>query len=286
MPLGLSLHIGLNQVDPDRYDGWDGTLLACENDARDMAALARSRGFEPTLLLTPDGTADRVTAALDAAAARLGPGDILLFTYSGHGGRLPDAPGGGERGTNGPGGTDDIEPDTYDETLVLRDRQFLDDEVRQAFRGFADDVRIVAVFDCCHSGSAIEVPAGGPERPAARHLPEPVRQRLAARDHAFYQELRRALAARRPAPDDPAGGEGPGALLLAACQDDQVALDGAVNGAFTGALLRVWDDGAFDGGYRAFHRAIRAAMPPTQVPNLHLTGSPAETFLDQRPFTV
>ena len=44
MSQGLSLHIGLNEVDPVHYGGWKGTLRGCENDARDMAALARALG--------------------------------------------------------------------------------------------------------------------------------------------------------------------------------------------------------------------------------------------------
>ncbi|MDP9071378.1 MAG: caspase family protein, partial [Actinomycetota bacterium] len=35
---GMSLHIGLNRVDPDGYNGWSGDLAGCENDARDMRA--------------------------------------------------------------------------------------------------------------------------------------------------------------------------------------------------------------------------------------------------------
>ena len=37
---GLSLHIGLNSVNPKHYAGWSGDLMACEFDAEDMAALA------------------------------------------------------------------------------------------------------------------------------------------------------------------------------------------------------------------------------------------------------
>ncbi|MFE0653903.1 caspase domain-containing protein [Streptomyces sp. NPDC059534] len=267
MATGLSLHVGLNQVDPARYEGWDGTLVACENDARDMARLARTAGFETTTLLTPDGTVAHVTAALGAAAARLGPGDILFFTYSGHGGQVPDA------------SDADDEPDALDETLVFYDRQFLDDEVRQAFRAFADDVRIVALFDCCHSGSSIEAPGGDDVR--GRYMPEPRQRQLYDRDRDFLAGLRRSLAASAPA-----DGKGPEALLVSACQDDQVASDGDVNGAFTEALLGVWDGGAFQGGYRDLHREVQRRLPPTQRPNLYLTGSPDETFLDQRPFTI
>ncbi|OKJ66001.1 caspase family protein [Streptomyces sp. CB02261] len=270
MATGLALHIGLNRVDPDRYEGWDGALVACENDARDMARIARAAGFESTVLLTPDCTVAGVTAALDQAAARLGPGDILLFSYSGHGGQVADDSG------------SDAEPDALDETLVLYDRQFLDDEVQRAFRAFADGVRIVALLDCCHSGSGIEVPGGGAAAEGTpRYLPEPRQRQLSDRDRSFYEELRRSLAKEASA-----DGAAPDAVLVSACQDNQVASDGDVNGAFTAALLRVWDDGAFTGGYRDFHRAIQRRLPPTQSPNLYLTGTPAPDFLSQRPFTI
>ncbi|MFE5594354.1 caspase family protein [Streptomyces sp. NPDC056549] len=269
MATGLSLHVGLNGVDPARYEGWDGTLNACEADAHDMARLARTAGFEATTLLTADGTVANVTSVLHEAAARLVPGDILLLTYSGHGGQVPDL--------DGP----DDEPDALDETLVFYDRQFLDDEVQQTFRAFADDVRILALFDCCHSGSSIELPGGEARENAGRFMPEPTQRSLNARDRDYLEDLRRSLAK-----DAPADGSVPDALLVSACQDNQVAADGARNGAFTGALLRVWDDGAFRGDYRTFHRDIQRLLPPTQSPNLYVTGTPAPEFLNQRPFTV
>ena len=41
MTKGISLNIGLNSVDPKHYGGWDGQLAGCENDANDMADIAR-----------------------------------------------------------------------------------------------------------------------------------------------------------------------------------------------------------------------------------------------------
>ena len=105
---GLSLHIGLNRVDPAHYDGWNGALNACEFDANDMEALAKSRGFEASKLLTDEATADAITAAIEDAADRLGPGDIFLVTYSGHGGQVPDK-------------NAEEEPDRSDETWVAFD---------------------------------------------------------------------------------------------------------------------------------------------------------------------
>jgi hypothetical protein len=62
-------------------------------------------------------------------------------------------------------------------------------------------------------------------------------------------------------------------------------MDGDHNGAFTEQLLRVWSQGAFSGNYGSFHARIKAALPPTQSPNLFTLGK-AGTFLAQTPFTV
>ncbi|MFD3540586.1 caspase domain-containing protein [Streptomyces sp. NPDC058662] len=283
MPTGLSLHVGLNTVDPARYEGWDGQLQACENDARDMAALARARGFSDTVVLTADGTVENVTAELRRAAGRLGDGDILLFTYSGHGGQLPD--------TAGP----DRERDRKDETLVLFDRQFLDDELHREFQRFQNGVRILVLLDCCHSGTGIEslanlltpdalraqfgTPDPGGVEAASRLMPVLQQDRVFARDRAFYEELRREVR-------EDGAGPGPGAVLIGACQDNQLASDGDVNGLFTARVLDVWGGGAFEGDLRGFHRAVQKRMPAIQSPSFHTTGAPSPDFLGQRPFTV
>ena len=64
-----SIHIGLNNVDPQQYGGWDGALAGCVNDANAMQEVAVSRGFDPKMLLNADATAEAVRAHLDAAAA-------------------------------------------------------------------------------------------------------------------------------------------------------------------------------------------------------------------------
>ncbi|MET9964023.1 caspase family protein [Streptomyces sp. NPDC006326] len=264
MPAGLSIHVGLNRVDPRRYGGWDGQLVACENDARDMAALARAAGFDDTVILTKEATADNITDALRTAAGKLGSGDILLFTYSGHGGQMPD--------------TEGDEPDELDETLVFFDRQFLDDELHREFGRFDDGVRVVSLLDCCHSGSAIEAVEAAGTQAAVRLMPVVEQQQDYERNRQFFRELQSELRGTK--------GDGVPAVLIAACQDDQVASDGRINGLFTEKLLRVWNQGAFSGGYADFHREIKKHMPANQIPNLYTTGNPGAEFLGQKPFTI
>ncbi|MCJ0874488.1 caspase family protein [Streptomyces sp. AP-93] len=284
MPTGLSIHVGLNKVDPAAYDGWDGKLLACENDAHDMASVARAGGFGDTVILTNDGTVENITGELRKAAGRLKSGDILLFTYSGHGGQMDNVVG------------SDDEPDRLDETLVFFDRQFLDDELYREFRRFEEGVRIFVLLDCCHSGSAIESLQGlltpealesqfqtrdpGQVEAASRLMPLLKQQEIFARDRPFYEGLQRELK------DGDGGRPEPGAVLIAACQDNQVASDGDVNGLFTANLLKVWGKGAFLGDYRTFHRDIQKRMPANQSPNFYTTGSPSAGFLKQKPFTI
>ncbi len=52
MAKGISLHIGVNTVNPLTYNNWIGQLFACENDAKSMQALAEASGFATTCLLT------------------------------------------------------------------------------------------------------------------------------------------------------------------------------------------------------------------------------------------
>ena len=62
-------------------------------------------------------------------------------------------------------------------------------------------------------------------------------------------------------------------------------MDGPFNGAFTGALLRIWNFGHFKGTYRTFHRKIQRLLPATQQPNLMMYGS-GKSFARQHPFKI
>src|ERR1043165_5289951 len=89
----MSLHIGLNSVDPAHYQGWDGQPPACEDDAKDMAAIAKSKKMKSSTLLTKNATRNATLAALRAAAKQLKSGDLFFLTYSGHGGQIDDVTG-------------------------------------------------------------------------------------------------------------------------------------------------------------------------------------------------
>jgi hypothetical protein len=281
MARGLSLHIGLNRVDAQRYAGWDGVLTACEADARDMAALAKAQGFAGSLLTTEHARRDAVQAAITDAARALAAGDIFLLTYSGHGGQIPDL--------------DDDEPDGMDETWCLYDGQLLDDELNALWNCFAAGVRVLVVSDSCHSGTVVRVVSSvrgsdaiaasgllaehGIEKPVYRFMPKEVALRTFRENRALYEGWAAKARGVRLEPKATV-------RLLSGCQDNQLSMDGTFNGLFTGTLLRVWKHGAFLGDYAAFHRSIVRLMPATQTPNHFLVGPPNPAFDVEKPFTV
>jgi hypothetical protein len=296
MARGVSIHIGLNKVDPAGYDGWSGVLKGCEADALAMEKIAKTCGYETKRLLTSDATSNAVCAAIGQAAQDLGRGDYLLLTYSGHGGQVPDSNG--------------DEDDGQDETWVLYDRMLVDDELYALWSQFVDGVRIFVLSDSCHSGTVVKMMLKSRDAPAApspkeswyRTLGEMAKGTKAVgfpQPDSRYKDIPGGVQARaweaksdvyrtdqwvagRPK-DRPVNAS---VILISGCQDSQLSMDGDQNGLFTENLLAVWNEGAFSQGHAAFCDAIRARMPATQVPNYFTTGATASDFEDARPFVI
>ena len=283
-PVALSLHIGVNEVDPNHYDGWSGPLAACEFDANDMAAIARFRNIAANVLLTKQATRNAVLSGIRAAAKKLRAGDFFFLSYAGHGGQVEDVSA--------------EEEDKLDETWCLFDGQLIDDEIYLELGKFAKGVRVLVVSDGCHSGTVTRAPVKPP--PGARMMPADIARRVYLKHKEQYDRLQRAVAKA-------AGGESPDAalarvavsqrltrvagkckasvILISGCQDNQTSLDGTNNGAFTEQLLKVWNKGAFTDNYTRFHARILGAMPASQSPNFFQLG-PAMGFAEQRVFKI
>ncbi len=268
---GISLHIGVNRVDPGHYGGWDGELQACEHDARDMRAIADSLGYRTGMLLTREATAEAVMAAIGEAARELRAGDMYLLTYAGHGGQVPD--------TNG----DEDDPEQQDETWLLWDRQLIDDELWALWGRFRAGVRIVVISDSCHSGTVTRqggVVGGVGVEGRARLLPPRQAAKVYRAQAALYDGIQEGL------PGTDAGEVRASVILISGCQDNQLSLDGPRNGLFTGNLKKVWRNGRFKGGYRKFRDAIARRMPERQTPNYTLIGRADPAFEARKPFEL
>jgi caspase domain-containing protein len=176
---------------------------------------------------------------------------------------------------------------------------------------FKPGVRVLGVSDSCHSETIFFVPAalgvGPPDGDLLVHdvdrtltNDEPVTgigqsfngTRRAISDAArrqhfegsrdFYKDLREVIPSRETAPPVTAS-----VLLLAACSDIQDAADGDPHGAFTQALLNVWDSGNFTGNYNDFLREIgENLIGIPQTPGLTPVGTTDPEFIAQRPFFI
>jgi hypothetical protein len=274
MANGYALTVGLNAVDPGHYQGWDGKLVACEADAKDMATVLKSKGFQVVTLLTKQATRDAVLQAIGNVAKAAKPGDIFVYTNSSHGGQLPDQEG--------------DESDGQDETICMYDGQIVDDELYAALGKFAPAVRVLLLSDSCHSGTmARDMPPAGAVPSAARSARDPrgMPLEVAARTYYAHQVMYDKLL-KDPANKRARDATRASILLISGCMDNQTSSDGAYNGLFTGTLLRVWNGGKFTGSYKKFWKKITSLMPKDQSPNFFWATARDPVFEGQAPFTI
>jgi hypothetical protein len=202
MPKALALQIGLNSVNPASYSGWSGPLAGCENDANDMANIAKKYAMTTTTLLTAKATRAAVLANLSNAAKTLQAGDLFFLTYSGHGGQMPDING--------------DETDKQDETWCLYDGELIDDELYAAISAFKDGVRLLVLSDSCHSGTVTrERPKeADPALVHAKLMPPDIAAKVYADHKDFYDQLQKDVAGVQGRETAQAGVNGWNATLI------------------------------------------------------------------------
>lgn len=273
-----SLHIGLNAVDSIHYQGWDGQLLCCENDASFYHELAKKAHFDTsTILLTQAATTEAVVHHLSDAAKTLKSGDLFFLTYSGHGGTMRDI--------------NFDEDDLQDETWCLYNRQFLDDELFEQLSHFAQGVKVFVISDSCHSGTVTRVVPSELELALRKDLesiyskyglrvrqaPAEVLEKTYRANKADYKEV----TEKDPVDMDAIGCS---ITLFAACQDNQKAAEWESYGLFTTMLKRVLENDKVFKSYTDFFEKVKGEVPPFQVPNLFTYGNPEALFTAEPPF--
>ncbi|MCJ1250279.1 Ca(2+)-dependent cysteine protease [Trapelia coarctata] len=150
-----ALLIGIN------YFGQRGQLRGCINDVKNMSTYLNNHfnyKREDMVILTDDQqnpmsqpTKQNILRAMHWLVKDARPDDSLFFHYSGmrHGGQTPDLDG--------------DEEDGYDEVIYPVDFRvnghIVDDEMHHIMvKSLAPGVRLTAIFDSCHSGSALDLP--------------------------------------------------------------------------------------------------------------------------------
>lgn len=148
-----ALLIGIN------YFGQRGQLRGCINDVKNMSTyLNEFFGYkrEDMVTLTDDQqnpmsqpNKANILRAMHWLVKDARPNDSLFFHYSGHGGQTKDLDG--------------DEDDGYDEVIYPVDFRtaghIVDDEMHRIMVApLQPGVRLTAIFDSCHSGSALDLP--------------------------------------------------------------------------------------------------------------------------------
>lgn len=129
----VSVHVGLNGVDPAHYNGWSGRLGGCVNDARGLAKFSP----QPILLLDNGATWGAIQQAIRVVAQAARQNNAtLVISISGHGGQIPDDNG--------------DERDGLDETGCFWDGQVRDDRELTLIASLPP-IKIILISDQCHS---------------------------------------------------------------------------------------------------------------------------------------
>ena len=267
-PRALSLHVGVNSLDPKHYAGWKGELKSCEFDADDMAGIAKSMGMKAKVLRTKAATRAAVLAALKDAGKQLKAGDFFFLSFSGYGSQVEDVSG--------------DEMDRKDDSWCLHDAQVIDDEIYAEISRWAVGVRVLVLLDSSPSGSVPRPHMPEPDPPPAGLRARLVSPLIAEKVYLLNEKLYDALQKSVKVTGVPA--PGPAVIVIEGCQHNQAAFEGKDNGVFTERLLHLWNQGSYQGSYARLFAMLVARMPSTQTPMLRTYGDVAG-FLTQAPFT-
>lgn len=209
MPAKRALVVGVD------YRGQSIALSGCANDAYAWAAYFAGAGYEVTLLVDdsnptganrkewerdhgkPAGAPTRANILCHLVRLLTADTGALAFTFSGHGTQMADTSG--------------DEKDGKDEVLCPVDMQageyITDDALRGVWQLMRPGQQVVAVQDCCHSGTGMDLP---------------------------YQLYDRGGASPRFLREDGAGPDTPGAVfLLSGCADSQTSAESSITNAET-----------------------------------------------------
>lgn len=147
-----ALLIGIN------YYGQKNQLRGCINDVINVQDFLKQHGYkgEDTVVLRDDSrdqrvipTRENIVRAMKWLVKGAQTNDSLFLHYSGHGGQTEDLDGDEDSGYD-----DVIYPVDY-----VRAGHIVDDDIHlMLVKPLMPGVRLTALFDCCHSGTAMDLP--------------------------------------------------------------------------------------------------------------------------------
>jgi hypothetical protein len=185
----------------DKYQ-YVSSLSGAVADARDIHQTLQAAGARDlTLLLDGQATRQALEASFEALLSRVGPNDLVIIAFAGHGSQEPARAGSSE-------------PDRKDEFFVLSGfrsigeatkERILDDEMFFWLRRLASTgAQTVFLADSCHGGGLTKAPDASKSRTGVRGL-QWARTEAEAGPGAYFippGEDRLSPAANIPADDD------------------------------------------------------------------------------------
>ena len=244
--------IGINN-----YPGSLNDLYGCVNDAKDWAELLHGYGFDVNLMLDSQATRQNVKAALNDLVTSAQAGDVVVFTYSGHGTQVFDL------------NSDEV--DSYDEALSVYDGNIVDDDLRTIINQIDSQATLIVISDSCFSGTVTRLV---PENTRPRFMPPvngPARNRV----------NQRFLLPEASMPE----------VLISGCTDSEYSYDAEFNGRPNGAMSAYAIQTIKQNPhltYQEFFDKLRVLLPSSDYPQSpQLEGSaPHKTTLLFEPFAV
>ncbi|MBF0295156.1 MAG: caspase family protein [Magnetococcales bacterium] len=194
--------IGVN--DYQHQTKLDGAI----NDARDIAAALRQAGAKEVVeLLDRKADRDTVFAKWKELISHTKKGDVLVFTYAGHGAQEPEHVKGSET-------------DGRDENFLLADfnvegkstyQRIVDDEIGVMLREDAAHLKVLFVADSCHSGTMTRSFSSAPKKTKHRFVP-PIIFKDDALKQLYTSRAGDVISKPLPAPAGMRGDASPDAL--------------------------------------------------------------------------
>lgn len=196
-----ALLIGIN------YNGTNNQLNGCIEDTNSVNSFLESNGYLDIKKLTDETdikpTRDNIINELTNILKSSEDGDLIFIYYSGHGSYVLDK------------NADEL--DGRDEVIVPLDfNLILDDELKSIINSnMKQNTNIIAIFDCCNSGTALDLRYQCLERLNFDNITENLKNE-----------------------------ETPGnVIFISGCRDEQVSvelsIDGKTQGAMTWSLLNI-----------------------------------------------
>lgn len=133
-----------------------------------------------------------------------------------------------------------------------------------------------------HTANVVLEGKASPDQIRTKNMPYDVERKT----YMAHRELYNGIQASLPPGGANKGDIGADILLISGCADNQLSGDLPDNGVFTGNLLRVWEDGKFEGSYRELYAQLSNLMPASQSPNYYRVGTVDESFDRQAPFSI